>query len=294
MWKRTRFLLLILPQFHHFSFSPIFKYKKKIIFLFSGTESHTKLNLGLHMNSGLMYHVYLNQAAGVYLFLYFLNFLSNSKTLNFWLHFSVRPTKLKLDTHMGKGLFYCVYQIQAARIYLFLCFSSFFRLPNWQRLKTCIYKIVSTNLWWLRPGVCELCSLSAIFPYVWADREGSGNGKTLWVHRLAWTFGICLCVRNHFHMDRLILTILDVFFHHHHHHKLNNVQRSKINSSLVSSVVKCLVQNMLLLHTRKWITQTKRTLINDIRLDLVSHKRYLSHVDADQTSSVASDQGLHC
>ena len=34
---------------------------------------------------------------------------------------------------------------------------------NWQRLKTCFCNIVSTYLWWLRPGVCELCSLSAIF-----------------------------------------------------------------------------------------------------------------------------------
>ena len=49
---------------------------KKFIFLFSGTERPTKLKLGPHMDSRLMYHVYLNQAAGVYLFLYFFNFLS--------------------------------------------------------------------------------------------------------------------------------------------------------------------------------------------------------------------------
>ena len=111
-----------------------------------------------------MYHVFLNRAAGVYLFLYFFNFLSlKFQNIKFLLHFSVRPTKLKLDTHMGKGLIYCVHQIQATRIYLFLYFSSFFCLSNWQRLKTCIYTIVSTYLWWLRPGVCELCSLSAIF-----------------------------------------------------------------------------------------------------------------------------------
>ena len=56
--------------------SPIFKYKKKLISLFSGTERHTKLKLGPHMDSRLKYHVYLNQAAGVYLFLYFFSFLS--------------------------------------------------------------------------------------------------------------------------------------------------------------------------------------------------------------------------
>ena len=49
---------------------------KKFISLFSGTEWPTKLNLGLHMDIGLMHHVYLNQAAGAYLFLYFFNFLS--------------------------------------------------------------------------------------------------------------------------------------------------------------------------------------------------------------------------
>ena len=37
--------------------------------LFSGTERHTKLKLGPHLDSRLMYHVYLNRAAGVNLFL---------------------------------------------------------------------------------------------------------------------------------------------------------------------------------------------------------------------------------
>ena len=49
---------------------------KKFLSLFSRTEGHTKLKLGLHMDSKLMYHVFLNQAAGVNLFLYFFNFLS--------------------------------------------------------------------------------------------------------------------------------------------------------------------------------------------------------------------------
>ena len=102
---------------------------KQFIFLFSGTERHTKLKLGPHMDSRLMYHVYLNQAAGVYLFLYFFNFLSfKFQNIIFLSHFSVRPTKLKLDTHMGKRLICCVHQIQAARKYLFLYFSSFFCL----------------------------------------------------------------------------------------------------------------------------------------------------------------------
>ena len=69
----------------------------------------------------------LELAAGVYLFFYFFNFLS-LKFKN--IKFSVRPTKLKLDTHMDKGLIYCVHQTQAARIYLFLYFSSFSVTPT--------------------------------------------------------------------------------------------------------------------------------------------------------------------
>ena len=44
--------------------------KKKFISLFSGTDRHTKLKLGPLMGSRVMYRVYLNQAAGVYFFLY--------------------------------------------------------------------------------------------------------------------------------------------------------------------------------------------------------------------------------
>ena len=130
MWKRTRFLLLILPLISSLFFLSNFQISKTFISLFSGTERHTKLKLGPHMDSRLMYHVYLNQA-GVYLFLYFFIFFSHQfQNINFLSHFSVSPTKLKLVTHMGKGLIYCVHQIQAARIYLFLCFSSFFCLSS--------------------------------------------------------------------------------------------------------------------------------------------------------------------
>ena len=76
MWKRTRFLLLTLLLISSFFFLSNFQILKKFIFLFSGTESHTKLKPGLHMNSRLTYHVYLNRAASVYLFLYFFSFLS--------------------------------------------------------------------------------------------------------------------------------------------------------------------------------------------------------------------------
>ena len=61
----------------------------------------------------------------IYSFFSTIFFLLNSKTLNFLSLFSVRPTKLKLDTHMGKEMTYCLPQIQVTRIYLFLYFSSF-------------------------------------------------------------------------------------------------------------------------------------------------------------------------
>ena len=113
--------------------------KKKYFSFLSDCESHTKLKLGLHMNSRLMYHVYLKR---LLVFIYSFSFLADSQTLNFWSHFSVRPTKLKLDTHMGKGLMWCTPNTSSQNIHAPL----FFCLSNWQRLKTCIYKIVSTYL----------------------------------------------------------------------------------------------------------------------------------------------------
>ena len=82
---RTRFLLLILPFISLFFFLSNFQISKNFISLFSETERHVKLKLGPHMDSRLMYHVYLNQAAGVYLFLYFFNFLSlKFQNINFF------------------------------------------------------------------------------------------------------------------------------------------------------------------------------------------------------------------
>ena len=103
MWKRTRFLLLILLLISsffflslHFSFSPIFKYQK-IPSLFSqdlrGTQSW---NLVHTWNSRLMYHVYLNRVAGVYLYLYFFNFLSlKVQNINFFVTFFCEAYKVE-------------------------------------------------------------------------------------------------------------------------------------------------------------------------------------------------------
>ena len=83
-----------------------------------------------------MYHVYFNQAADIYLFLYFFNLSLKFQNIKFLVTHSVRPTKLNLDTHMGKGLIYCVHHIQAAGIYFFfLYFSSFFLSPQLAKIK---------------------------------------------------------------------------------------------------------------------------------------------------------------
>ena len=61
-------------------------------------------------------------------------FLSNFLTLNFFMTFfseTVRPRKMKLDTHVDSGHMYHVYRNQAAAAYLSLYFSFFF-LSNFQ------------------------------------------------------------------------------------------------------------------------------------------------------------------
>ena len=120
---------LFFPYFFSFFFLSNFQISKDFISLFSGTERLTKLKLGPDMNSRSMYHVYLNRATGAYLFLYFFSFFlsQNSKTLNFLSHFSVRPTKLKLDRAMGLSVVYTKYKqpeyICSFIFLLFFCLS---------------------------------------------------------------------------------------------------------------------------------------------------------------------------
>ena len=58
------------------------------------------LKFGPHTGNRLMYYEYLNQVAIAYLFHYFFILLSlKFQNIQFLSHFSVRPTKLKLDTH---------------------------------------------------------------------------------------------------------------------------------------------------------------------------------------------------
>ena len=75
VYTRIRLLLLIRPFLFNFSFSNI-QTLKIFVTLFSGTVRPRRLKLCAHMDNGWMYRVYLNQAAAVYLSLYFFIFLS--------------------------------------------------------------------------------------------------------------------------------------------------------------------------------------------------------------------------
>ena len=88
-----------------------------------------RLKLCTHVDSQWIYCVYRNQAAAAYLSLYFsFFFLSNfqiSKIFVVLFSGTVRPRRLKLDTHMNSGWMYLVYQNQAAAAYLSLYFFIF-------------------------------------------------------------------------------------------------------------------------------------------------------------------------
>ena len=89
------------------------------------------MKLGTHVGSGQMYRVYRNQAVAAYSSLSSFFFLSNFQTLLFFVTLfsgTVRPRKLKLNTHMNSGQMYRVYLNQAAAFYLSLIsFSPMFK-----------------------------------------------------------------------------------------------------------------------------------------------------------------------
>ena len=129
MYIGIRLLLHIHPFISsHFSFSPIFNIE---IFrhIFSGTVRPRRLKLGTHVDSGQMYHVYRNQTAAAYSSLHFFIFLSlQFSTMEFFVNFvsgTVRPTRLKIGTHMDSGQMYHVYRNQAAAAYSSLYFFVF-------------------------------------------------------------------------------------------------------------------------------------------------------------------------
>ena len=128
MYTGIRLLLLIhsfISSFFFLQFSTL----KFFITLFSGTMRPRRLNLGTHMDSGQMYHVYQNQAAAAYLSLCFFIFLSlQFSTLKFFITLftgTMRPRRLKISTHVDSGQIYQVYQNQAAAAYSSLYFFIF-------------------------------------------------------------------------------------------------------------------------------------------------------------------------
>ena len=148
---------LFVLLFLHFSFSPIFKHQN---FSSHFSQELWGLKLGTHVDSGQMYCVYQNQAAAAYSSLYFFSFLSNFQTLKIFVALfsgTVRPIKLKLDTHVDNGWMYRVHRVhryQAAASYLSLI-SLFFFLYNVQKLKFFVTLFSGT----LRPRKFKLGTL---------------------------------------------------------------------------------------------------------------------------------------
>ena len=106
MWKRTRLLLLILPLISSFFFLSNFKYKTNHLSSLKDWEAYKVESWSTHRQwAGTSCILESSCWCLVIPLLKFLQFffLSISKT-----HISVRPTKLKLDKHMGNGLIYCV------------------------------------------------------------------------------------------------------------------------------------------------------------------------------------------
>ena len=105
---------------------------KFFVTLFSGSVRPRRLKIGIHVDSGQMYHVYHKLAAAAYSSLYFFIFLSlEFSTLKiFIILFSetVRPRILKLGTHIDSGQMYLVYRNQTAAAYSTLYFFIFLSL----------------------------------------------------------------------------------------------------------------------------------------------------------------------
>ena len=161
MWKRTSFLLYILPLISSFFFLSNLQISKISSLFSQGLRGTQSWNL---VHTYIVGWCIRCTWIRLLVFIYFFSFLSlKFQNIKFFDPLFCEAYKDETWYIHGQRIDVLCTPIQAARMYLFLYFSSFFCLSNWQRLKTCIYKIVSTYLWWLRPGLCELCSLSAVF-----------------------------------------------------------------------------------------------------------------------------------
>ena len=132
---RNQAAALIHPFISSFFFLSNFQTLKFFFTLFSGTVRLRRLKLGIHVDSGQMYHVYRNQAAAlIHLFISSFFFLSNFQHWNFSSQFSrelwgLEDWKLVHMRTVGR----C---IMCTRIRLLLLIhpfiSSFFFLSNFQ------------------------------------------------------------------------------------------------------------------------------------------------------------------
>ena len=110
--------------------------------LFSGTVRHRRLRLYTHVDNEWMYRVYWNQAAAICCLFYFFIFLPNFQALKIFITFfsgTVKPTRLKLGTHVDNGWMYYVYQNQAAAasIHPFICLSLSFHFFLFLHFSVC-------------------------------------------------------------------------------------------------------------------------------------------------------------
>ena len=141
MFTGNSLLLIIRPFISSFYFLSNFQTFKFFVTLFSETLWPRRLKLGTHVDSGQMYRVYRNNAAGLIrhcISSFF--FLSNFQTLKIFVTFfsgTVRPRRLKLGIHLDSGQLYRVYRNQPAAAYSSLYFYIFF-LSDCQTFKSFI------------------------------------------------------------------------------------------------------------------------------------------------------------
>ena len=113
--------------------------KKQCLFiLFSENMRPRRSKLGTHVDSGQLYHVYLNQAAVAYLSLSSFFFLSNFQTLKFFITLfsgTVRPRKMETWYIHGQWADVSCIRNQAAAAYLSLLISSFFLSLQFSNIK---------------------------------------------------------------------------------------------------------------------------------------------------------------
>ena len=129
MWKRTRFLLLILPSISLFFFLSNFQiYKKNHLPFLRNWEGTQSWNVVHTWTVGwcIMY-TWIGLLLFIYSFISTIFFPSNSKTLNFYHTFLFGLQNWNL-IHTGQRVDLLCTPIQAARIYLFLYFFLFLSL----------------------------------------------------------------------------------------------------------------------------------------------------------------------